>query len=187
MLTYALSLSNYAHSVLKSLPFPSADGPASAMSTEDEKRVTAGLARAVDLLCQAAGVADWTAEHVCPAVETSRTSSGGKIGKGKWPLDIGSETLRGLVMYVSFSHASTSVLFLLSTSKTTKFTPTGACSPTRTRQPSVNSSSPFCPIPSSRPLARPYPPTTRLRPSSPNCTYTSSPSTPPPLHIFVFT
>jgi hypothetical protein len=61
------------------------------------------LARAVDLLCQASGVAEWTAEEVCGKVEGVRIGSGGRVGKYRWPIEVSAETMRGLAMYVSLN------------------------------------------------------------------------------------
>lgn len=103
MLTYTLALSNFAYSVLAALPAfeprPGASPTSAAMSTEDEKRTTAGLARAVDLLCQASGVADWTAENVCSHLDSARIASG-RVGKSRWPIETNRETFRGLAMWV---------------------------------------------------------------------------------------
>ncbi|WVF72821.1 pH-response regulator protein palC [Kwoniella sp. CBS 6097] len=101
ILTYVLALSNYAHSILASLPnFEPKPGSHSMphMSAEDEKRTTAGLSRAVDLLCQASGVADWAAENVCLVVEPIKNASAGRVGKGKWPAESSRETFKGLSM-----------------------------------------------------------------------------------------
>lgn len=101
LLTYLLALSNYAHHILGSLPEPSSTSFSSAsahLSAEDEKRLAAGLTRAVDLLCQAAGVAAWAAETVCPHVEAERKSTQGRLGRGKWPVETSAESLRGLGM-----------------------------------------------------------------------------------------
>ncbi|EAL20627.1 hypothetical protein CNBE3350 [Cryptococcus deneoformans B-3501A] len=101
VLTYALALSNYAHSILASLPaFEIPAGPKAMphMSSEDEKRTTAGLARAVDLLCQASGVAEWAAENVCLQVEPLKGVSSGRLGKGKWPAESSRETFKALSM-----------------------------------------------------------------------------------------
>ena len=51
---------------------PSAAGKGAVLTPEEEKKVTAGLARAVDLLCQASGIATWTAENVCPKLAGHR-------------------------------------------------------------------------------------------------------------------
>lgn len=101
ILTYTLALSNYAHSILSSLPafeIPAGSKNMPHMSSEDEKRTTAGLARAVDLLCQASGVAEWAAEHVCLQVESLKSVSSGRLGKGKWPAESSRETFRALSM-----------------------------------------------------------------------------------------
>jgi len=66
------------------------------MTAEDEKKTTAGLARAVDLLCQAAGIADWAAEQVVPLLDGVRATA-----KVKWPIDTGVEAFRGLSMWVN--------------------------------------------------------------------------------------
>jgi hypothetical protein len=92
LLTYTLAMSNYAHSILATLPIPTDH-----VSAEEEKRITAGLARVVDLLCQAAGIADWAAENICPQVESIRNSSG-RLGKNRWPVETGAEAFRGLAM-----------------------------------------------------------------------------------------
>jgi len=68
------------------------------MSSDDEKKTSAGLARVVELLCQASGVADWAAETVAPLVEPVRAASGGRVGKNKWPVEVTAEALRGLSM-----------------------------------------------------------------------------------------
>lgn len=104
-MTYTLALSNFAYSILAALPAfepksSAAAGSASQhMSTEDEKRTTAGLARAVDLLCQASGVAEWAAENVCSYLDSARIASG-RVGKSRWPIETNRETFRGLAMYV---------------------------------------------------------------------------------------
>lgn len=48
------------------------------------------------MLCQASGVAEWTAENVCMALEGVKKA--GKMGKRGWPLESGAEGLRGLAM-----------------------------------------------------------------------------------------
>ena len=109
LLVYALALSNYAHSILASLPTFEApqDGKGKGKSTsqnvvgqltsEDEKRISTGLGRAVDLLCQASGVATCAADKVCPLLEAAKKATGGR-GKGKWPVETGTEAFRGLGM-----------------------------------------------------------------------------------------
>lgn len=100
LVTYTLALSNYAHSILASLPtFEPSPGSSSVphMTSEDEKRTTAGLARAVDLLCQAAGIAQWAAENVCPGLDGIRSATG-RVGKHRWPIETSAESLRGLSM-----------------------------------------------------------------------------------------
>ena len=97
LLTYTLALSNYAASILASLPsFEPRQGESKHMTADDEKRTTAGLARAVDLLCQAAGVADWTAENVVASLDPIRATTGGRAGKYRWPIEAGPEFFRGL-------------------------------------------------------------------------------------------
>lgn len=98
LLTYILALSNYAAAVLGGLPKfePKQGDPTRHMSTEDEKRTTAGLARAVDLLCQAAGIAEWTSENVLPSLDSVRTISGGRAGKHRWSIEAGPEFFRGI-------------------------------------------------------------------------------------------
>jgi len=97
LLTYTLALSNYAASILASLPsFEPRQGESRHMTADDEKRTTAGLARAVDLLCQAAGVADWTAENVVASLDPIRATTGGRAGKYRWPIEAGPEFFRGL-------------------------------------------------------------------------------------------
>ena len=99
MLTHVLALSNYAHSLLAALPtFEASSGSRSTMSSEDQKKTTVGLTRAVDILCQASGSAQWTAENVAPLVETARVGSGGKLGKNRWPVEASADSFRGLSM-----------------------------------------------------------------------------------------
>ena len=100
MLTYALALSNYAHSILASLPsYEPAPGSTSKphLTQEDEKRAAAGLARAVDLLCQASGVAQWTADNVCGKLDGAKKAIT-RLGKAKWPVETGGDAYRGLSM-----------------------------------------------------------------------------------------
>lgn len=99
LVTYTLALSNYASAILGALPkFEPKRGESRHMSTEDEKRTTAGLARAVDLLCQAAGVADWASQNALSPLDSVRTISGGRAGKHRWPIEAGPESFRGLSM-----------------------------------------------------------------------------------------
>jgi hypothetical protein len=99
ILTYVLALSNYAHSVLASLPdFEPSPGRRPHISNEDERKTAAGLARAVDLLCQASGIAEWAAETIVPLVEPVRAASGGWVGKVKWPVEMSAEAFGGLAM-----------------------------------------------------------------------------------------
>ena len=101
LLAYCFALSNHAHYVLGTLPATEpTPGIKARLTDEEEKRMSAGLAKAVDLLSQASGVAEWTAEHVIPAVDAARVASGGRIGKTRWPVETGSETFRGLAMSV---------------------------------------------------------------------------------------
>lgn len=109
LVAYALALNNYARLILDSLPVGalgtggggSVSVSAQRLTADEEKRTAAGLARAVDLLCQAAGVMQWAADTVCPAVESARAASG-RLGKGKvkWPAETGAEACRGLSMCV---------------------------------------------------------------------------------------
>ena len=99
LVTYTLALSNYTAAILAGLPkFEPKQGEPRHMSKEDEKRTTAGLARAVDLLCQAAGAAEWASQTVLPSLESVRTISGGRAGKHRWPIEAGPESFRGLSM-----------------------------------------------------------------------------------------
>ncbi|WVR00020.1 pH-response regulator protein palC [Kwoniella sp. CBS 9459] len=129
ILTYVLALSNYAHSILASLPtFEPKPGSHTMphMSTEDEKRTTAGLSRAVDLLCQASGVADWTAENVCLVVEPIKNASAGRLGKGKWPAESSRETFKGLsMMLLADAHLTAIRKLLLPVLPHTLFSPPG--------------------------------------------------------------
>lgn len=100
LLTYTLALTNYAHSILASLPSyePSPGSNAKPhLTAEEEKRAAAGLARAVDLLCQASGVAQWTAENVCPKLDGVKKAIG-RLGKSKWPVETQEDSYRGLSM-----------------------------------------------------------------------------------------
>lgn len=104
LLTYTLALSNYAHSILGSLPSyeptPGASNAKMHVSKDDETRIAAGLARAVDLLCQASGVAQWTAENICPKLDGVKKAVG-RLGKSKWPIEGGEDAYRGLSMCVA--------------------------------------------------------------------------------------
>lgn len=106
LLTYTIALCNYAASILSSLPtFEGTGRGVPSLSTEDEKKTTAALARAVDLLSQASGVAEWAAANVAPLLEEGRRATGGRVGKGtKWPMETGPEGFRGLSMYVPPPH-----------------------------------------------------------------------------------
>jgi len=100
LLTYALALSNYAHSILAALPsYEPSPGSTSKphLTQEDERRAAAGLARAVDLLCQASGVAQWTADNVCGKLDGAKKAIG-RLGKSKWPVEAGEDAYRGLAM-----------------------------------------------------------------------------------------
>jgi hypothetical protein len=100
MFTYILALSNYAHSILESLPsFEPSPGTLSKahMTAEDEKRTAAGLARAVELLCQASGIAKWTADELCPKLDGVKKAMG-RLGKYKWPIEASEDACRGLSM-----------------------------------------------------------------------------------------
>ncbi|ORY35594.1 hypothetical protein BCR39DRAFT_461419 [Naematelia encephala] len=133
VLTYILALSNYAHSILASLPTFD-QGSRSSITTEDEKKTTAGLARAVDLLCQAAGIAQWAAENVMPLVEPVRVAAGGRAGKNKWPVEAGSEAFRGLAEDVrtllADAHVTAIRKLLLPVLSHTLFAPPGPPLPT---------------------------------------------------------
>lgn len=101
VVAYCAALSNYAHSILASLPsFESSSAGIPALTSEDEKKTTAALTRAVDLLSQAAGVADWAAANVTPKTEEARANTGGRLGRNKWPVEAGPEAFRGLSMCV---------------------------------------------------------------------------------------
>lgn len=97
LLTYTLALSNHAAALLASLPpFEPKQGERAHMTTEDEKRTTSILARSVELLCQAAGVADWMAENTVSSLDPVRSTSGGRAGKYRWPIEAGPEFFSGL-------------------------------------------------------------------------------------------
>ena len=101
ILAYVLALANHAHAILAALPnFEASPVTKTHMSSEDEKKTTAGLTRAVDLLCQASGIAEWAAEKMVPLVDPVRVASGGRAGKNKWPVEAGTEAFRGLAMSV---------------------------------------------------------------------------------------
>jgi hypothetical protein len=83
LVTYTLALSNYAHSILASLPtFEPSAGSSSVphMTSDDEKRTTAGLA-----------------ENVCPGLDGIRSATG-RVGKHRWPIETSGESLRGVSM-----------------------------------------------------------------------------------------
>lgn len=99
LLLYTYALSNYAHSILGALPsFEAGPGTSGVpnITAEDEKKTSAALARAVDLLSQAAGVAEYASMHVAPQLHAPRTANGGRAGKYKWPVETGSEAFKGL-------------------------------------------------------------------------------------------
>lgn len=100
LLTYTFALSNYAHSILAGLPTFETNGGSGVpnITAEDEKKTSAGLARAVDLLSQAAGVAEWASVNATPQLEAPRTAAGGRVGRAKWPVETGSEAFRALSM-----------------------------------------------------------------------------------------
>ncbi|WVO13475.1 hypothetical protein L204_101094 [Cryptococcus depauperatus] len=129
ILAYMLGLSNYAHSILSSLPpceHSTLSKTQSHMSTEDEKKTTAGLTRAVDLLCQASGVADWAADNVCLQLEPVRSASGGRLRKDKWPAETSRETLKALSMtFLADAHLTAIRKLMLPVLIHTYFTPPG--------------------------------------------------------------
>jgi hypothetical protein len=97
LLVHVFAQCNYAHAILAALPsFEPGPHGAPNITAEDEKRASAALARAVDLLCQAAGVAEWASMHVAPLLDAPRTAAGGRAGKYKWPVETGSEAFKGL-------------------------------------------------------------------------------------------
>lgn len=97
LLVYVFALGNYAHSILGSLPsFEAGPNGVPNITAEDEKKTSAALARAVDLLSQAAGVAEYASAHVAPQLDAPRTAAGGRAGKYKWPVETGSEAFKGL-------------------------------------------------------------------------------------------
>ena len=99
LLTYALSLSNYARDILGSLPnFDRDPGrPPRPMTAEEDKKAAAGLARVVDLLCQASGIVQYAADNICPKLEGSKQVVR-RLGKAKWPVESGEDAFRGLSM-----------------------------------------------------------------------------------------
>ncbi|WVQ74937.1 hypothetical protein IAR50_004545 [Cryptococcus sp. DSM 104548] len=129
ILTYSLALSNYAHSILQSLPtfeIPAGTKSMPHMSAEDEKRTTTGLARAVDLLCQASGVAEWASENVCLNVEPVKSANGGRLGKGRWPAETSRETFKALsMMFLADAHQTAIRKLLLPVLTYTLFSPPG--------------------------------------------------------------
>ncbi|EIW67251.1 hypothetical protein TREMEDRAFT_33779 [Tremella mesenterica DSM 1558] len=139
MLTYSLALVNHAHHVLNSLPkFEPPPGQKASMTSEEEKRTTAGLAKGVDLLSQAAGVMEWTAGEVVPLVEMARVAAGGRIGKGRWPVECGSETMRGLAMiFLADAHITAIRKLLLPILPHTLFAPPGPPLPPNHPSPSL--------------------------------------------------
>ncbi|TYJ53010.1 pH-response regulator protein palC [Cryptococcus floricola] len=141
ILTYSLALSNYAHSILQSLPafeIPAGSKSMPHMSTEDEKRTTAGLARAVDLLCQASGVAEWASENVCLKVEPVKSAMGGRLGKGRWPAETSRETFKALsMMFLADAHQTAIRKLLLPVLTYTLFSPPGPPLPPNHPSPSL--------------------------------------------------
>lgn len=103
LLVHTIALANYAHSILDGLPqFEAKGGQAPIITKEDEQKTSAGLTRAVDLLSQAAGIAEYTAENITPQLDAGRTTTGGRLGKYRWPVETGGEAMTGLSMYVCF-------------------------------------------------------------------------------------
>ena len=115
LLAYALALSNHAYSILHALPIFELESSSSSSGTnkgkgksgsmagaaqltsEDEKRITNGLTRAVDLLCQASGVLTYISEKVMPELEGIKKAQG-RLGKHRWPIETGPESIRALSM-----------------------------------------------------------------------------------------
>ncbi|OCF57248.1 pH-response regulator protein palC [Kwoniella mangroviensis CBS 10435] len=129
LLTYTLALSNYAHYILSSLPTYEKESVSRNLSSEDEKRITAGLSRAVDLLCQASGLADWIAENVSLQVEPIKNALGGRLaGKGgnRWPVESNRETFKGLsMMFLADAHLTAIRKLLLPVLPHVLFSPAG--------------------------------------------------------------
>ncbi|WVW85602.1 hypothetical protein I302_107640 [Kwoniella bestiolae CBS 10118] len=129
LLTYTLALSNYAHYILSSLPTYEKESVSRNLSSEDEKRITAGLSRAVDLLCQASGLADWVAENVILQVEPIRNALGGRLagkGGGRWPVESGREVFKGLsMMFLADAHLTAIRKLLLPVLPHALFSPAG--------------------------------------------------------------
>ncbi|KAK4688581.1 hypothetical protein P7C73_g1522, partial [Tremellales sp. Uapishka_1] len=135
LLTYILALSNYAHSILASLPDLATSN---LLSKDDEKRTTAGLSRAVDLLCQGAGIAEWAAENVAPSVEGLRVGSGGRLGRAKWPVESSAETFKGLSMILlADAHVVAIRKLLLPVLPHTLFSPPGPPLPSSHPSPAL--------------------------------------------------
>ncbi|BEJ13806.1 hypothetical protein CspHIS471_0309800 [Cutaneotrichosporon sp. HIS471] len=140
LLVYTIALCNYAASILSSLPiFESTGRGVPALSTEDEKKTTAALSRAVDLLSQASGVADWAATNVAPQLEEGRKATGGRVGKGyKWPVETGPEGFRGLSMILlADAHVTAIRKLLLPVLGHALFAPPGPPLPPKHASPSL--------------------------------------------------
>ncbi|ORX38531.1 hypothetical protein BD324DRAFT_578025 [Kockovaella imperatae] len=151
LLVYALSLSNYANSILRSLPvFESiqdskgkskAGGAAQSvvgrLTAEDEKKITVGLGRAVDLLCQASGIATYVADKICPVFEGAKKGAG-RNGKLKWPVETGAEAFRGLAMvFLADAHVTAIRKLLLPVLTHSLFSPPGPPLPSNHPSPSL--------------------------------------------------
>ncbi|GMK53606.1 hypothetical protein CspeluHIS016_0101920 [Cutaneotrichosporon spelunceum] len=140
LLVYTIALCNYAASILSSLPtFESTGRGVPALSTEDEKKTTAALTRAVDLLSQASGVAEWAATNVAPQLEEGRKATGGRVGKGtKWPVETGPEGFRGLSMILlADAHVTAIRKLLLPVLGHALFAPPGPPLPSNHPSPSL--------------------------------------------------
>nr|XP_018261508.1 pH-response regulator protein palC [Kwoniella dejecticola CBS 10117]OBR83666.1 pH-response regulator protein palC [Kwoniella dejecticola CBS 10117] len=141
LLTYILALSNHAHSILASLPsFEPSPGQKSVphMSAEDDKRTTAGLSRAVDLLCQASGIADWVSENVSLKIDSVKQASGGRVGGQKWPIESNRETFKGLsMMLLADAHLTAIRKLLLPVLPHVLFSPPGPPLPSNHPSPSL--------------------------------------------------
>nr|XP_019011489.1 pH-response regulator protein palC [Kwoniella pini CBS 10737]OCF50270.1 pH-response regulator protein palC [Kwoniella pini CBS 10737] len=141
LLTYVLALSNHAHSILDALPsFEPNPGQKSIphMSKEDDQRTTAGLSRAVDLLCQASGIAEWTSENVSLKVDPVKQACGGRVGGQKWPIESNRETFKGLsMMLLADAHLTAIRKLLLPVLPHSLFSPPGPPLPSNHPSPSL--------------------------------------------------
>ncbi|TXT08605.1 hypothetical protein VHUM_02733 [Vanrija humicola] len=141
VLTYSIALANYAHAILQGLPRFEVEPGSKAVpniTVEDAQKTNAGLTRAVDLLSQASGVADWAALNVSPGLEPARQATGGRLGRSKWPVETGPEAFRAISMVLlADAHVTAIRKLLLPVLAHQLFAPPGPPLPSNHPSPSL--------------------------------------------------